>query len=352
MKTSTSTRPVTKTLAALAGAAALLALAGCQKHPPAAKPKRALPTATVKAQVVSAKKHRALEEVVGTVRAKQRAVLEAKVRGRIVKLHATLGQKVKRGQLLARLDVAEIGAKVRQARAVLQQAKAELGRVSALVKQQAATRQEYDAVLARYRVAQASLSQASTMVGYARVTAPFAGVVTRKNVEVGDLAQPGKPLIVVEDPSALRLEIGVPEALIGFIEKGKKLTVRVANIKEPVSATVAEVAPTADPNSRTFVVKLDLPQSKWLRSGQFGRALIPAQRTKTMRVPLGAIVRRGQLEMVFVVGKGGTAKMRLVKTGKRFANRVELVSGVDSGERIVTSGAANLRDGQPVQVAR
>jgi hypothetical protein len=105
----------------------------------------------------------------------------------------------------------------------------------------------------------------------------------------------------------------------------------------------------ADPGSRTFRVKLDLPPTPGLRSGAFGRVAVPVGETSTLRVPAPALVVRGQMEMVFVVA-GPTAQLRLVKTGKRLGGEVELVSGVRAGEQVVIEGAAQLTDGQPVTV--
>lgn len=335
-------------------AALLLAgLTAAVCHEPAAAPPAAatLPVIPVVTRQVYIAQHQATEEVVGTVRAKLRAQLEPKVSGRVARMPVRVGQRVKAGQLLARIHAGEISAKLAQAEAVLQQTKADLARYSALVEQQAATRQEFDAVQMRYRVAQANVQGARTMLGYFTVTAPFAGVITSKPADVGDLAAPGKPLLELEDPSSLRLEVNVPAALIDTIDEGDKLPVQLDSSEEPVTGTVTEVAPSADPNSRTSLVKIDLPQGTEMRIGQFGRARIPTAQTKILRVPAAAVLTRGQMEIVFVV-EAGRAQLRLVKTGKRFGRQVELVSGIEEGEQVVVQGAARLRDGQRVEVKR
>ena len=299
---------------------------------------------------VAKQKLQGREEVVGTVRAKLRATLEAKVSGRVEAMPVKLGQRVKAGALIARLDAQEIEAKVNQTRAVLQQAQGDMKRFSALLKQQAVTQREFDGVQARYQVALASLREARTMLGYATVRAPFAGVVTHKLADVGDLASPGRPLVELEDPRALRLEVAVPEALMGFIKVGASLPIRIAATEE-LEGTVAEVAPAADPNSRTFLVKVDLPQDAKVRTGQFGRALVPTGRSDILKVPNTAVVVRGQMELVFVVVED-RVHLRLVKTGKRFGSEVELVSGLDGDETIVVEGANALVDLQPVELLK
>jgi RND family efflux transporter MFP subunit len=198
-------------------------------------------------------------------------------------------------------------------------------------------------------VADAAATQARTLLGYTRVTAPFAGVITRKYADVGDLASPGKPLLEMEDAHALQLETDVPEAVIGRLVLGDKLGVRVSGVSNEFTGVVSEIAPSADPNSRTFLVKLDLPPTPGLRAGQFGRVAVPVGETSALRVPASAVVQRGQMELLFVVIKGH-AQMRIVKTGKRVGDEVELVSGVDAGEQVVVDGATRLTDGQPVEV--
>ena len=130
---------------------------------------------------------------------------------------------------------------------------------------------------------------------------------------------------------------------------GAKFNVRIASHPNELEGVVSEIAPAADPNSRTFVVKLDLPQSAGLRAGQFGRVAIPVSETAVLRVPASAVIQRGQMELVFVVADK-RAQLRLVKTGKRIGDEIELVSGVDAAEQVVIDGAAKLVDGQPVSI--
>jgi len=323
--------------------------AGCKPHDPRGTPAQNLPTATVRAEVAEARKHLATEEVVGTVRARLQARIEAKVAGRIVEMLAAPGQPVKAGDLLAQLEVREVQARLDQALAQRDQAERDYKRFATLVEQKAVTRQEFDAAQSRERVTRAAVTEAETMLGYARITAPFDGVVTRKLADVGDLAAPGKPLLELEDPAALRLEADVPEALIGKIRPGARMPVRVPTIDVELMGTVSEIAPAADPNSRTFGVKLDLPPTEGLRAGQFGRVVVPVAETMALRIPVSAVIQRGQLHLVFVVADQ-RAQMRLVKTGKRTGDDVEIASGLSPGESIVTENAASLVDGQPVEL--
>jgi RND family efflux transporter MFP subunit len=299
---------------------------------------------TVQSETVTRRSHTAVEEVVGTVRSKQHAVVEAKISGRVLEYSATPGTIVKAGDLLARLDVQEIQAKVDQARAMLDQAKRDFDRQNQLIASKATTRQDFDTADARVKVSTAAVREAETMMSYAQVTAPFDGVVTRKLADVGDLAMPGKPLLEIEAPTSLRFEADLPEAILDRVKLGEKMTVRLAKV---IEGTVSEISPVADPVSRTFNVKLDLPPTEGLRTGQFGRVSVPVAEVKLLLVPQSAVLKRGQMELIFIA-KDGKAALRLVKTGKTLDDRIEVLSGLEEGEQIIVSDTTQLTDGQPV----
>lgn len=324
--------------------------AGCGAKPePAKGTSPSLPTAKVRVQTAESKPQKLTEEVVGTVRAKLHATLEAKLSGRIAKLPVVLGQRVKAGDLVVRLDAPEIAARLEQAEASLQQAERDWKRTSTLFEQQSVTRAEQDAVEARRRLAKGAVAEATAMMSYVEVVAPFDGVVTKKWVDVGDLAAPGKPLISIEDPSVLQLEADVPQAIASQIQREARLAARVDGVSGELTGTVSEIAPAADSVSRTFRVKVDLSPQPGLSSGQFARLLVPVGESRSLRVPAAAVVSRGQLEIVFVV-VNQHAQLRLIKTGQRFGDAWEVLSGLDAGDSVVIEGAAQLTDGQPVEV--
>jgi len=326
----------------------ILALAGCSRAPETQKAARVeLPKIQVRTQTIETKTSPTIEEVVGTVRSRLRATIEAKINGRISEMPVVLGQVVKRGQLLVRLDVPEVKARLEQAEANLQQAEREWNRMSELFKQQAATRADYDAADSHFRVAKGANVEAQAMMGNVEILAPFDGVVTKKIADVGDLAQPGKALVDIEDPGRLQVEADVPEAIATNITQNARMPIRLGD-KEEVAGNVAEIAPIADPISRTFRVKLDLPTSPGLMSGQFARLLVPVGETTMVRVPGSAVVQRGQMEIVFAV-ENQRARLHLVKTGRHIGDEVCVLSGLEAGDSIVTEGATLLIDGQPVE---
>lgn len=307
------------------------------------------PKAVVRVVKAQARTRVETDEVVGTVRARVRASVEAKVLGRIEWLNLTPGQAVKAGDVLARLDTREVSARLEQARVQLEQAERELKRFTTLVQQNAVTRQEYDVAESRARSARAAVTEVETWLGYAQLSAPFDGVVTRKWVEVGDLAVPGKALAEVEDPRSLRVETDVPEALVGGLKLGTSLPIRVPSLGKDLTGVVSEIAPVGDPNSRTFLVKLDVPPDSGLRAGLFGRVSVPAGEHRSIYLPEAALRIRGQLEQVFVLDQG-VARLRLVRVGKRSGGEVEVTAGVMEGDRVVSDGVEALVDGQSLEV--
>ena len=308
-------------------------------------------SASVETLVIAAANRPVTEEVVGSVRTRVRSVIEAKVSGRISEMPVKLGQKIQSGQLLAKIDAREVQARLEQAEAQSEQAARDLDRIRTLAEKQVASKPELESAESRARVAEASVREARAMLGYSNVTAPFDGVISRRLAEVGDLAAPGKPLLEIEDRGELRFEADVPEALIGMVNAGDKIEVSIPTLKKTFPATIGEVSPTADAASRTFLVKLDLPASPDLRAGQFGRAAVPVGEAKSLRIPAAALVKRGQMEIVFVIDSG-KARLRLVRTGKTFPDGVEILSGLSEGDAVILTNPAALVDGQSLEGAK
>lgn len=298
---------------------------------------------------VEKRPHLVTEDVVGTTIAKKRAVVEARISGHILSLPLRLGQSVTAGQTAATLDAAEIRARLRQAEAVDEQAESELARYTKLLGQDTVTRQEFESVKARAEVARATVAEAKSLLDHATVTIPFDGVVSRKLAETGDLAVPGKPLLEIEDASTLRFEAGLPEALIDRVAIGQQLSIRWNREDRTSPGTVTEISPAADPDSRTFPIQLELESTENLRPGQFGRLQVPLEETESLRVPASAVLTRGQLEQVFVTD-GATATLRLVRTGKRFDDSWEILSGLAEGERVILHPPPGLRDGSSIRI--
>lgn len=317
-----------KTTRLLALAIVAVAL-GCGRHTETLKDTG--PAARVETVPVQLQQLPDTYEAVGTVRAKTSATVAAKVMAAVRAVAVRAGDPVTAGQVLAELDDRDL-------RAEFDRAQADFNRFKTLLDKEAATRAEFEAVQARYRVAEAALS-------YATLTAPLAGVVTAKLCEPGDMAAPGRPLFVIEPTDAYRLEAQVPDRLAGAVAVGQSWPVTVDATGETCAGTVAEIIPAADPASRSVTVKIDLACRQPLKSGLFGRAAVPVGQRAALLVPARAVRERGQLTYVFVA-QNGRAQMRLIKTGKNHGDRVEVLAGLQPGEQVIVAG--DVADGQPV----
>lgn len=322
-------------------------MVSCGKHGADGRSGPGLPAAEVGVTTVAKQPRRLTEEITGTVRAKTRAVIEAKVSGRILTLDVKLGQTVKANDVLAILEAPELQARLESAQATLAQATRDEQRLASLVATNAISKADYDAAKGRLDVAKAGLDEARTLQDYTRITAPFAGVVTRKLADQGDLAAPGKPLLDLENPEQLQIEADIPEALIANLKPGMELPVRTTG--PAIVANLTEISPAGDPNTRTFPVKLELPPGSPLRPGQFVRLAVPVRDYEALVIPAAALVVRGQMEMVFV-NDGGRALLRIIRAGRQRDGTVEVMAGLEGGESLVTDGADKLTGGQPLIV--
>jgi RND family efflux transporter MFP subunit len=352
-------------------------------------------------------------EAVGTVRSKTTSVLSSKVVGNVVAVHVREGERVRAGQRLIEIDDRDAAAQLRKAQAggreaedalpevdsairaaASAQAAAEankalatstFNRYKALLERRSVSQQEFDEVQARYKAAtaeadranqiyqsllakknqvlarmdqaKADVASAQVSLGYARVTSPIVGIVTAKQAEVGVLATPGVPLITIEDDTRYRLEAAVEESQIGKIRLGEQARVQIDALGSgELTGRVAEIVPAADPASRSYTVKIDLPAEAgkdgarpMLRSGLYGKVRFVTGQKQTITVPQQAIIQRGQLVGVYVVDQSSIARLRLIKTGKQYGDRVEMLSGINDGDRIIVEKVEAVSDGMMVR---
>ncbi|MBL9199717.1 MAG: efflux RND transporter periplasmic adaptor subunit [Opitutaceae bacterium] len=326
-----------------------LALGACGR-PPRAESPAALPSVRVSVAPVQRESRPALLPVPGTVRAVRRAALAAKVAGTVEPPALALGQAVRAGDVLLKLAAAEHLARVAQGRALLAQVERELARERQLAASGAGTPDTVRSLEDRRAQAQAALREAEAVLDYAVVRAPFDGVIGRKFVEPGDFAGVGAPLLQLDGRDALEIEVAVPESLAA-LALGAKLAVEVPAAGLRFDAAVAEVSSAADSATRTVTAKLSVPAGTAARPGQFAQVLVPATAAPVLLVPASAVSPFGQMERVFVAAEGRRAVLRLVKTGARHDDRVEITSGLAAGERIVVAPPATLRDGQPLETS-
>jgi multidrug efflux system membrane fusion protein len=327
---------------------------------------------TVEAPVVAVEQVSlpAVHSVAGTVRSETASTLSANVVGTVVRVHVAEGDRVHSGDVLVEIESREPRAEVDRAhagrdeieraidaaRANAQLAEATYKRYETLHERASASQQEYDEAKARSTAAQAELdrliakrsdaraaaTQAEAVLDFSRVRAPIDGVITARFIDPGAQAAPGVPLLTIESEAATRIDTNVPENVV--VRAGDRVVVIVGEAQ--ITARVARVQPSVDPAARTALVKLQLQKS--LRAGTQVKVLFATGSRNVIAVPKTALVRRGQLTSVFVIGSDGVARMRLVTVGSSDGTRTEVLSGLAAGEQIVAA-PARVRDGVVVR---
>jgi multidrug efflux pump subunit AcrA (membrane-fusion protein) len=348
-------------------------------------------------------------EAMGTVRSKTISVLSSKVLGRIVSIPVREGDRVKAGQLLVEIDDREMKAQLQKSQAGLKEtqyaldeiekairggeaekkaadarlalASSTLDRFKGLFERRSVSSQEFDEVqtkntaakadadqaserlqallakknqiIARIDQAKADTANAEAFLSHTRILSPIDGIVTTKPADLGQMAAPGTHLLSVEDESHYRLEALVEESRISRIHLGDTVSVSIDALgQKPMAGQVSEIVPALDPASRSTIIKIDLraPDSSTLfRSGLFGKARFNTGAKQVLTVPVQSVLERGQLTFVYVVDPAKIAHMRLIQTGKRYGDRVEILSGLSEGDQVVLEPLPAVKDGAAVE---
>lgn len=328
-------------------------------------------------------------EAGGIVRSRVTAIIASRVMAPIVDVRVRAGDRVRRGDVLVTLDARDLRANdaraqattlsaiesvraaeadVRAAESAAQLARLTRDRVATLHTKRSATTDELDqaaaalataeaqhgaaqarlaAATAGREAAKAAADGAAVTTTYATLTAPFAGIVTERSAEPGSLASPGSPLLTLEDPAMYRLEVRLDDTRAAQIAPGGDAAVQLDDRDRSMPGHIAEIA-RIDPASHTFLVKIDLPVGAAVRSGQFGRAKFAGPSQRALTIPASALIRRGQLAFVFVLGSDQHTHLQPVSIGTVAGDRVEVLAGVRQTDRVVTSPQASLADGTAV----
>lgn len=310
--------------------------------------------------------------VTGQVESAQSAGISTRVMGYITGILVKEGELVKQGQLLVTISDADIKAKLAQADAMLAAARANVNnaekdyqRFTNLYKQQSASAKELDNVTLQYEAAKAGLqsatqmkAEANAMLAYTNIRAPFSGVVVKKLAEQGSMANPGMPILVLEQNNSLRVNASVPETDIRRIKlnAAAHTSIRAANTTYP--GTVVEISPSSIATGGQYLVKISLPREadSELRSGMYAQVQIAAEpsaatRHEAVMIPVTALHHVGQLNALYLLSDSSTALLRYVRLGKTYGSQVEVLSGLNTDERFVVSAAGKLHNGIPVTVS-
>jgi RND family efflux transporter MFP subunit len=343
-------------------AASSATIAGCHSDESATP----APVQTIQARVVESHQQEAplTLRATGTLRARESATISAQVMGRIEQVFVREGDSVRAGQALVALDSATLRASVDQARAGVKAAESQeaaaqtqsalaastLARYRQLQAEKSVSPQEMDevtrraeaaaagvdAVRAQRDAAKAQESGARAMLGYTRLNAPFAGVVTARMADPGSMAAPGVPLLQIESAGPLQLQAAVDESAIGNIRKGMKISVTIDGAPNgTATGTVAEIVPAADPASHSFMMKIDLAPSAQLHAGMYGSALIAIGTHQAILIPRSAVVLRGSLSCVYILDANRIAQLRSITLGAAQGELVEVLSGISANEKLV-----------------
>jgi RND family efflux transporter MFP subunit len=288
----------------------------------------------------------------GTLNSKNTSVLSSKIMGKVVALTVNEGDFVNQGKLLLKIESGEISAQTYQAQAAYNNAKLQYDRIKSLYDEQAATRMEMDQATLGFESAKAGLNAAKAMESYTVITAPIAGQVVEKRINLGEMALPGQPILKIEDNKNLRLEVMVREQDLRFIEPGKHVTVRIdAMPGNDINARIAQVVPAADMRTHSFVVKIDVPADKGLITGMFGKAYFSTGKRDAILIPRSAIVTLSGLSGVYIVSQEGNAVFQMVQLGEEQGDAIEAVTGLKAGDRVIVSKQAASIDGRKVVLA-
>jgi multidrug efflux pump subunit AcrA (membrane-fusion protein) len=379
----------------------LMFLPGCGGQDPPQQEGQLQPTVVAQLETVEALSFPEVYEAVGTIRSSTTTTLSSRSMGYITAIHVVEGSRITPGQLLVEIDSREFQARVLQARANLEQeehsleeirrdigagkaaqaaananaelAESTLRRFERLMERNSVSRQEFDEVVARSKVAvaeqerakemleaqnsgkkriqaqikqaEAALEETEVFLSQTQLRASIAGLVIGKHVNVGDLATPGLPLLTLEDPTEYRLETAVKESAITWIRSAQQVSVRIAALDQELAGTVGQIVPAANPSSRSFLIKIDLPRHASLHSGMYGTARFSLGERSTLAVPATALVSKGQLTGVYVVDQSGGVRFQLVKTGKQYGDRMEILSGLQEGQVYVVHPDERIQEG-------
>jgi len=304
----------------------------------------------------------------GSVEGEQRINLSTKVMGKITALPVNLGDQVAKGDVLLRIKNDNIIAQRDQVEANLAEAEASLEntqtnykRIKALHADSSATQKELDDISTQLGVAKARVkalkskrAEIRDLMDYSVIESPIDGYVVQKNVSQGDMASPGQPLLAVEEVADLKVLVSVPASQIDLFSKSDTLDISIEAAKAQFSGIVKAINPSADAMSRQFEVKVSIPKDvaklQIVKPGMFADVRLRKGMDSLLMVPDSALVRRGQLTGLYTVNDNNELLLRWVRIGRHQNGKVEILSGLKPGERLVLAGNQKLVEGQKVTI--
>ena len=342
--------PATAAAAVLATAAAGLLAWGCGSKPPGRAPAGLPPLAVV----TLAPERTPLERPVdGTVEAVNQATVSAQTSGRVAEILYDVNDFVPAGAVIMRLRGTEQRAGLQQAQAAQTEARARdaeaqasYQRIAEMYQRRLVAKSQLDQALAnrdaaaaRLASAEAGLASAREGVGYTEIKAPYAGVVTKRLVEVGEAVTPGRPLMTGLSLRDLRVSLNVPQSVLAQVRRSGKAAIYAGDRR--IEATHITIFPEAAAPSSTFRARIELPPNAAdLSPGMYVKVGLVVGEAERLLVPLAAVVERSEVIAVYVVDAGGGTSLRYIRPGHRFGDRLEVLAGLAPGERVATDPVA------------
>ncbi|MDQ6992984.1 MAG: efflux RND transporter periplasmic adaptor subunit [Mariprofundus sp.] len=285
----------------------------------------------------------------GAVSSDHKVAISSRISGYILSINVREGDRVQAGQRLFSVDPVELKQAAAQAKADQRDAAVDLKRYRSLLSDHAVSQQQFDKVFLRFTMARSRVLQAENQLLYAEVRAPVSGVVVEKHGSSGDLAIPGQPLLVLEDPSSLLVETYVSEQFITSIHENDSVNLFIPGLKKTVSGQVRQVVKSANRLSHQFLVKVALAADSGAYPGMFAEVLFVTGERLAVVVPKAALLKRSGLDGIYLLDEHHIAHYRQLRVGARRDGGVEILAGLKAGDQIVWRDDGSLRSGVRVK---
>ena len=326
------------------------------------------PAIFVKTSQVVANSNNSFLAVSGKIQATNSADLSTRFMGYVTKVNVKVGEKVKQGQLLVAINntdleakQAQVNAGITEATVAFNNAEKDYKRFKNLFANSSASQKEMDDITANFNMAKARLEAANQLknevnsqFAYANITAPFSGVITRKMVKKGDMANPGKSLISIESLGGFEVMAMVPETEISQIKKNMIVNVSVKSIQKTITGKVSEVSTSAKNSGGQYLVKINLDKTTVnILSGMFATVQFPLKKqagASKILIPKKVIVTKGQLSGVYTMSQSNTAVLRWLRLGRSYGSNVEVLSGLSVNESYIISAEGKLYNGVNIRI--
>jgi len=303
----------------------------------------------------------------GKIAAANSANISTRMMGFVDQMNVKVGESVKKGQLLMVINNADLQAKSAQVKAAITAAEAgfenaekDYKRFQSLMKSNSISQKEMDDMSTRYQLMKSQLegakqqqSEVNAQLQYVNLKAPFDGVITNRFIEVGDMANPGMPLLGIEQPGKMEVTAMVPESDIQSVKQGAEAVVYINSIDTELKGIITEVSSSSKNTGGQYAIRVMITDNNLkVRSGMYATVSATVENGaavhSALTIPQEAIVTRGQLSGVYTVSQQNTAILRWLKLGQIADGKVEVLSGLLSGEQLILSSESKLYNGAPL----